>query len=137
MVGDKFIRYLSWFDLARPAEHRGHPIGTFPVRILLAAEWRHGPIRPAVHMRTVISSVHDEGVVRDAEVIQRLEHRANILVMIDHGVVIWALPSACLTETLRFGMCAKVHMGEVHPNKERLVGVLLPLDEVGSPIRDV
>src|SRR5215813_13150817 len=31
----------------------------------------------------------------------------------------------------------KVHVGEVDPDEERLVGILLPLDEVHRAIRDV
>ena len=88
-------------------------------------------------MRTVVGRVHDEGVVRDAEVVQRLEHRADILVVVDHGVVVRALPAPRLADALRLGVGAEVHVGEVHPDEERLVGVLLPLDEVHGPVGDV
>ena len=122
-VGDDLVGDLARLDLARPAEHRRNPVGAFPVRVLLAAERRHRSVRPAVHVRTVVGRVHDEGVVGDAEIIQRLEDRADILVMIDHGVVIRALPASRLADAFRLGVGAEVHVGGVHPNEERLAGL--------------
>ena len=88
-------------------------------------------------MRAVVGAVHDEGVVGDAQVIQRLEDRADILVVVDHGVVVRALPAAGLADALRLGVGAEVHVGEVHPDEERLAGLVLPLDEVHGPGGDV
>ena len=136
-VGDDVVGHLARLDLARPAEHGRHPVGAFPVRVLLAAERRHRSVRPRVHVRAVVGRVHDEGVVGDAEIIQRLEDRADILVVVDHGVVIRALPSPRLADALRLGMGAEVHVGRIHPDKERLAGVLLPLDEVHGTVGDV
>ena len=67
--------------------------------------------------------VHDERVVRDAQVVERLEDRADVLVVVDHGVVVRALPAARLAEALRLGVRAEVHVGEVHPDEERLAGL--------------
>ena len=67
--------------------------------------------------------VHDEGVVRDAEIIKRLEHRADVLVVVDHGVVIGALPTPGLADAFRLGMGAEMHVGEVHPDERRLAGL--------------
>ena len=61
------------FDLARPADHGRHAEGAFPVGVLLAAERRHGAVRPRVHMRPVVGRVDHDGVVGDAEVVERLE----------------------------------------------------------------
>ncbi len=47
-------------------------------------------------MRPVVGAVHDDGVVRDAQVVEQLEQVADRPVVIDHGVVIGGLPSpAC------------------------------------------
>jgi hypothetical protein len=83
-------------------------------------------------VRTVVGPVHDEGVVGDAEVIQSLEDRADIFVVIDHGIVAGALETSRLADALRLGMRAEVHVGEVYPDEERLTGIFLAL-EVGSP----
>ena len=87
---------------------------------------RNGVIAPSgqrVHVRTVVGRVHDEGVVGDAEVVERLEDRADVLVVVDHGVVVLALPTAGLADALRLGMGAQMHVGEVHPDEERLAGL--------------
>ncbi len=57
--------------------------------------------------------------------------------MVDHGVVVLALPTPGLTNTLRLGVSAKVHMGEVHPNEGRFASLVLPLDELHCPRSDV
>src|SRR6516164_6493641 len=57
--------------------------------------------------------------------------------MVDHGVVVWALPAPRLTEALWFGVGAEVHVREVHPDKNWLARFVLPLDEVDSPVSDV
>ena len=81
-------------------------------------------VRPGVHVRAVVGAVHDERVVRDAQVVQRLEDRADVLVVVDHGVVVRALPAPRLADALRLGVGAEVHVGEVHPDEERLAGLL-------------
>ena len=136
-VSDHLVGHAAWLDLARPAEHRRHPVGAFPVRVLLAAERRHGSIRPGVHVRAVVGAVHDEGVVCDAQVVEHLEHRADVLVVIDHRVVIRALPPPRLADALRLDMRAEMHVGEVHPDKGGFAGPVLPLDEVHGPGGDV
>ena len=81
-------------------------------------------------MRAVVGAVHDERVVGEAEAIDRVEDRADVLVVVDHRVVIFALPPAGLAEALRLRVRPEVHVGEVHPEEERLVGLRLPLHEV-------
>ena len=81
-------------NVARPFDHAGHAVSAFPVRVLLAAEGRHGRIRPAIHVRTVVGGIHDQRVVGNAQVIQGLEHRAHVLVVVNHRVMIFALPLA-------------------------------------------
>ena len=125
------------FDVARPSHHRGHAVGAFPVGVLLAAEGRHGRVRPGVHVRAVVGGIHDDGVVGDAQVIQGLEHRADVLVVVNHRVVVFALPAAGLPHALGLHVRAEVHVGEVHPDEDRLAGRVLPLDEVHRPVGEV
>ena len=125
LVGDR-----AGLDLARPAHQQRHAEGAFPVGVLLAAERRHAAVGPGVHVRPVVGRVHDEGVVGDAELVEIVEHLADILVVIDHRVVIGRLPAARLAEALRLGVGEQVHVGGVEPHEERLAGVVLALDEV-------
>ena len=87
-----------------------------------------GPLS-VLYMTNVLSAM--------PESIERLEDRADVLVVVDHRVVILALPPAGLADALRLGVRAEVHVGEVHPEEERLVGLRLPLDEVDGPVGDV
>ena len=66
-----------------------------------------------------------------------VEHRADVLVVVDHHVVVCALPAAGLADALGLGVGPEVHVGEVHPDEERLVGLRLPLDEVDGAGGDV
>ena len=112
-------------DLARPAHHGGYPVGPFPVGVLLASEGRHAGVGPGVHVRAVVGAIEDNRVVGNTQIIELLEHRAHVLVMVDHGVVVGRLPASRLAPAFRFDMGSEVHMGEIHPDKERLTGLVL------------
>ena len=130
MVLDDPVRDLARLDLARPAHHHRDAEGALPVGVLLAAERRHAAVRPRVHVGTVVGRIHDESVVRDAELIEKVEHLADILVMVDHCVVIVGLPASRLSFVLGLGMGVEMHVGHVQPDKERLAGVVLALHEI-------
>jgi len=56
---------------------------------------RNGVIAPSgheFHVRAVVGAVHDKGVIGDAGIVERLQQLADILVVIDHHVVIFASP---------------------------------------------
>ena len=53
--------------------------------------------------------------------------------MINHGVVIFRLPSPRLAQARRLGMSAKVHMRRVCPDEERLSVLVRALDEIFCP----
>ena len=56
------------------------------------------PSGQRAHVRAIVGAVAGTGVVRDAEIIARLENRADVLVVVDHRVVVAALPTpACPT----------------------------------------
>ena len=60
----------------------------------------------------------------------RVEHLADVLVVVDHGVVIGRLPAPGLAQALRLGVREQVHVRGVEPDEERLAVLVLALDEV-------
>jgi hypothetical protein len=113
---DNIVRDRSRLDKAWPADHRRHTEGAFPIGVLLAAEWRHGSVRPRIHMRTVIRRIENDGVVRDPEIIEGLEQLADIVVMFEHSIEIFADATAALHRWPH--MCVEVHAGTVLPQKK-------------------
>ena len=81
-------------------------------------------------MRTVVSRVHHESIVGDTKLVEIVEHLAHVLVVIDHRVVVGRLPAASLTQALGLRVGVQMHVGEVEPQEERLVRIVLALDEV-------
>src|SRR5262249_10797453 len=126
--GKDFIADLSRPDATRPADHRRHPISTFPVGVLLAAERRHAAVRPRVHVYTVVGAVDDDGVVSDAQIIERLEQVSDVTVMFEHAVHVFAETAAA--SIFRPHMSVEMHARAVPPAEERLVCLDLPLDKV-------
>ena len=88
-------------------------------------------------MRPVIGAVEHDGVVGDAKLIELGEDRAHVAVVIDHHVVVFALPAAGLANAAWLFVRAEVHVGEVDPGKHRLARLHLPVDEVGTARGDV
>src|SRR5215467_4330480 len=116
--------------MAGPPDHRWHAISALPVGVLLVAKRSHAGIWPGIHMRAVVSAVKKDRVIGDAELIEDVKHLANVLVVIDHHVMIFGLPAPGLTSAFRLLVSAKMHMGGVHPDKERFARLMLALDEV-------
>ena len=71
-------------------------------------------------MDAVVGGVHHDGVVGDPELVQRVEHLADAFVVLDHRVVVFALPAARLPSDLVFDVGPEVHCGGVEPEEERL-----------------
>ena len=88
-------------------------------------------------MRAVVGRVEDERIVLDSQFLQLGEHRPDILVVVDHRVGVGPKPAPGLTQALRLGMGAEMHMREVHPDEHGLARLRLLLDEVGRAIGDV
>src|SRR5262245_8345069 len=126
--GDDLVGYLAGLDMARPADRYRHAESAFPVAVLFVAERRHAAIGPRVHMRPVVRGIEDGRVVGDAEIVERLQELSDIAVMLEHAVEIFA--DAALPEHLRPYVGVEMHPGRVHPCKERLAGLDLPLHEV-------
>ena len=66
----------------------GHAPAAFPVRVLLAAERRSRAVRPGVVLGTVVGRVHDDRVVGDPQLVELVEHHADLLVVHDHAVAV-------------------------------------------------
>ena len=125
LVADDSGRYLL-----RPAHQQRYAEGAFPVGVLLAAEGRLGAIGPGIHMRPVVGGIHDEGVFGEAELVEMIEQLTDVLVVVDHGVVIRGLVLTRLPQARGLGVCAQMHVGGVHPAEKRLASLLVPRDEV-------
>ena len=124
VVLDDLVRDLARLDLTRPAHDHRNAERALPVGVFLAAERRHRAVRPGVHMRAVVGRIHDERVVRDAGFVEEVERLADVLVMVDHRVVIGRLPASRLPLVFRLGVSEGVHVGRVEPDEERLARVV-------------
>jgi hypothetical protein len=78
----------------------------------------------------VVGAVHHEGVVRDAEFIEQVQHLTHVLVMVNHCVVVGGLPAARLPQTRRLGVRAEVHVSGIQPAEEGLSFLVLLPDPV-------
>ena len=87
-------------------------------------------VRPGVGVRAVVRAVHDERVVGDAQLVEQVEQLPDVLVVVDHRVVVRGLPGPGLPEALRLGVRTQVHVGGVHPAEERRAGLVLAADPV-------
>ena len=116
--------------LPGPAHDERDAERAFPVGVLLAAERRHAAVRPGIAVRAVVGRVHHERVVGDAKLIEQVEHLADVLVVVDHRVVVRRLPAPRLTEALLLGVREQMHVRRVQPDEERLAGLFLALDEI-------
>ncbi len=101
------VQHRAGLYLARPADEARHAPATFPVRILLASERAVGAVRPGVVLGAVVGGVHDDGVVGDAQLIELVEHLADLLVVHNHPVAVGIL--AALAEILFGDMGAEMH----------------------------
>ena len=125
---DDLVGDLTGRDVSRPADHGGHTEGALPVRVLLAAERCHRPVRPGVHVRAVVGRVDHDRVVGDPEIVELLEQRPDCRVVLDHAVRIFgAGGEARLVAMLGPHMGAQMHAGCVHPDEEGLGRLDLPV----------
>ena len=81
-------------------------------------------------MRAVVARVDDDRVVGDAHVVERLEQRADRVVVLDHAVDVFAVAVLVAAAMLGANVRPQVHAGRVEPAEERLASRLLPLHEI-------
>ena len=137
VVADDLVGDRPSLDLARPAHHGGNAEGAFPVGVLLVAEGGHAGVGPGVHVRPVVAAVEDDGVVRDAQLVQLVQQRAHSLVVVDHRIVVLRLPPPGLPPALRLDVGAEVHVRGIEPHEERGVGLVLAVDEAQRRLQEL
>ena len=85
-------------------------------------------------MRAVISRVKDDRVVSDAKLVELLQHLADVLVMRNHHIVVFAL--AVTFALMLFGAVgAEVHSGGMGREKKRLPGFMRLVNEFEGALR--
>ena len=81
-------------------------------------------------MRAVVGGVDDDGVVGDAHLVERVEERADGVVVLDHAVDVFAVAVGVAAAMLGADVGAQVHARRVVPDEERLARRVLALHEV-------
>ena len=81
-------------------------------------------------MRSVIGRIHDDGVVRNSEVVQLLQQFADVIVMSRHDIVVESLPRPA--GMFRGAVGSEMHGCRVEPQKERLTRLVALVDEAES-----
>ncbi len=61
-VGNDAIESYTRWELAWPTNETWNAESTFPVRILLAMEWRGSSIWPSVVVRTIVGRIQNDGI---------------------------------------------------------------------------
>jgi hypothetical protein len=83
---------------------------------------RHRAVGRAVHVRAVVAGVHDDGVVGDPHIVERLLGAYDGVVVLHHPVDVLAVAVFVTAAMLRAHVRAKMHARRVEPGKERLPG---------------
>src|ERR1035438_2401462 len=116
MRGD-VIDFHPRLDYSWPANEEGYPIRAFPVGVLLASERGCSAVGPAHHFGSIIAAEDDNGVVRDAQVIELLQHYTDIVVEFLHaGAVEAVLGDHGLV--FRLQMRPDMHARRIVPDEE-------------------
>ena len=70
---------------------------TWPKPVLVALSWildyQIGAVRPGVDLRAVVGRVHDDGVIGDTQLVEFVEHLADLFVVGDHPIAVVVLPA--------------------------------------------
>jgi hypothetical protein len=93
VVLDDLVRYDPGWDAGGPADHFRDAEGPFPICVLLATKRGHAGVRPGIHVRPVVGAVDDDRVLRNTEFVEQVEQVADMLVVVDHRVVVRRLPA--------------------------------------------
>ena len=128
LKGHDVVDHLPRLDAARPADRRRRAEAAFPGGRLLAPEGGVAAIGPGHHLGAVVGGVDDDGVLRDAEVVQLLQQLADMPVMLDHPIGIDA--EAGDAPAFRLQPRPDMHPRRVEPGEEGPVGPMRAVDEV-------
>jgi hypothetical protein len=85
---------------------------------------------------TVVGRVQDDRVVGNAQVIDKIEQSADVIIVVEHGVVVGRLPAPGAAQALGGGMRPKMHVGGVDPREPRRAGSVLTTDEVFGSVHE-
>jgi hypothetical protein len=88
-------------------------------------------------VRPVVSAVEKQRVIGNTQCVEQGKDLPDVLVMVDHHVVVFGLPTPGLTHAARLLVSAEMHVGGVDPDRERLAGVLLARNPVRCHGNDV
>src|SRR5215469_13708607 len=69
-VADHLIGDGARLNFAGPPQESWHPKGTLPICVLLAAEGCRPGVGPGVPVRSIVSAVENNRVLRDAEFVE-------------------------------------------------------------------
>ena len=107
-------------EMAGPLDEAGNAESAFPVRVLLAVERRRAGVGPGVVVRAVVGRVLHDRVVGEAEVVDQLEQFADVIVVLDHAVVVFVAARPGDADAFLLDVRAEVHPRAVPPAEERL-----------------
>jgi hypothetical protein len=86
---------LTWVPgLMTPGQRRRSGTRCPPSHVLLAVKRRAPAVRPRHDLCAVVGAINDDGVVRDAEIVELVEQLADHLAMLHHTVGIQADPGS-------------------------------------------
>src|SRR6202795_4359861 len=118
MRGD-FVNHGAGLGHPRPADDAWHAIAAFPVRVLLVTERRSTTVGPGETFRAVVSGIHDDRVVGDAQLVALLEQLSDLRVVLDHAIGVD--PEASNALRFRLKVRPDMHARRVPPEEEGLV----------------
>jgi hypothetical protein len=88
-------------------------------------------------IRAAADAVDDDGVVGDVQVIEGFQLFADVTVMLNHAVGVIIAGHAALALHRIAQMNKRAHVGDVHPDKERLAVLGLFFDERLAPLEAI
>ena len=91
VMAHDLIADRAGLDHAGPTDQAGHAEGAFPIGVLLRTEPGHGAVGPGVHVGTVIAGIDNDGIVRDAHVVEGLEEITDDIVVFHHAIDVLAV----------------------------------------------
>ena len=80
-------------------------------------------------MRSIVSAINDNRVVGNFQLIEKIDNLSDILIMVDHRVMVETLKFSGLPKTLWLGVCPSMHVGEIDPREKGLSSFDFSLDE--------
>ena len=83
-------------------------------------------------MRAVVGRIEDDGIVGDTEIVDRLQQLADIVVVLQHSIEIFADAAAAPHGFTHMGV--EVHPCRVPPAEERFVRLNFPLDKIDGGV---